>query len=305
MARKVIVDSDTASDDTIAILLASRLFDLLGVTIVAGNVKYDHQVRNALFTLEYIGKEDVPVYLGQDRPILNKWRTVEEVHGENGMGGWKIPEPKKRPEKEKAVDAIVRLSRENQGELEMLAISPLTNLALAYLREPSIVKWIKKVWIMGGAFTRGNTTPIAEFNFWVDPEAAKIVLDAGFDITIVPWETTEEYGTLDTSHWSRIKSMNTKLSEFFVNVNKTLLEFSMKQGNKGSVHPDSLTTYLAYDSSAILEERKFKVDVELCSISRGAMLVDWYTKGRENASVVLKADSKKFYNELISILSSF
>ncbi|MCH1772266.1 MULTISPECIES: nucleoside hydrolase [Metallosphaera] len=305
MARKVIVDSDTASDDTIAILLASRLFDLLGVTIVAGNVKYDHQVRNALFTLEYIGKEDVPVYLGQDRPILNKWRTVEEVHGENGMGGWKIPEPKKKPEKEKAVDAIARLSRENQGELEMLAISPLTNLALAYLREPSIVKWIKKVWIMGGAFTRGNTTPIAEFNFWVDPEAAKIVLDAGFDITIVPWETTEEYGTLDSDHWSRIKSMNTKLSEFFVNVNKTLLEFSMKQGNKGSVHPDSLTTYLAYDSSAILEERKFKVDVELCSISRGAMLLDWYSKGRENASVVLKADSEKFYNELISILSSF
>ncbi|MEM4956802.1 MAG: nucleoside hydrolase, partial [Metallosphaera sp.] len=77
------------------------------------------------------------------------------------------------------------------------------------------------------------------------------------------------------------------------------------QGNKGSVHPDSLTTYLAYDSSAILEERKFKVDVELCSISRGAMLLDWYSKGRENASVVLKADSEKFYNELISILSSF
>ncbi|BCS92932.1 Pyrimidine-specific ribonucleoside hydrolase RihA [Metallosphaera sp. J1] len=304
MGRKVIVDSDTASDDTIAILLASRLFDLLGVTIVAGNVKYQDQVRNALFTLEYIGKKDVPVYLGQDRPILNKWRTVEEVHGKHGMGEWDIPEPTKRPEKENAIDAIIRLARENQGELEILAISPLTNLALAYLREHSITKWIRKVWIMGGAFTRGNTTPIAEFNFWVDPEAAKVVLDAGFDVTIVPWETTEEYGTLDLAKWERIRSMNTALSRFFERVNKTLLEFSLKQGNRGSVHPDSLTTYLAFDGSAILEQRKFKVDVELCSLSRGAMLVDWYSKGGENANVVLKADSEKFYEKLTSILSS-
>ncbi|TRM85925.1 nucleoside hydrolase, partial [Sulfolobus sp. C3] len=168
--RKVIIDSDTASDDTIAILLASRYFDLLGVTIVAGNVKFENQVKNALFTLEYIGRSDVPVYIGADRPILGKWRTVEEVHGNNGMGDWNYPEPNKKPTDEHAVDAILRLSKEYNGELEILAVSPLTNIALAYLKDHKIVSRIRKIWIMGGAFSKGNTTPIAEFNFWVDPE---------------------------------------------------------------------------------------------------------------------------------------
>ncbi|MEM0175273.1 MAG: nucleoside hydrolase [Metallosphaera sp.] len=305
MARKVLIDSDTASDDTIAIMLSSRLFELLGVTIVAGNVEFKDQVRNALFTLEYINREDVPVYLGFDRPILGTWRTVEEVHGSNGMGGWQFKDPAKRPESEHAIDAIIRLSKEFSGEIEILAVSPLTNLALAYLRDRSIVNRIKKVWIMGGALTRGNTTPLAEFNFWVDPEAAKIVLDAGFDVTIVPWETAEDYGLIDLETWGRIRKMGTKLSNFFVNVNKTLLEYSIKQGNRGSVHPDSLTVYLAYDNSSITEQRRFKVNVELCSTSRGGMLIDWYGKDNLNSNLVLRADSNKFKDELLLTLSSF
>ncbi len=268
-------------------------------------MKFENQVRNALFTLEYIGRADIPVYLGQDRPILNRWRTVEEVHGINGMGGWVFPDPNKRPEKESAVDAIIRMSKEYSGDLEILAVSPLTNLALAYLRDPSIVKRIRKVWIMGGAFTKGNTTPIAEFNFWVDPEATKIVLESGMDITIVPWETTEKYGTLDQNFWETVKGLGTKLSQFFVNANRTLLDFSLSQGNSGSVHPDSLTVYLAYDQSAILRKERRRVDIELCSESRGAMLVDWYKSGNENADLVLEADSRKFRDQVTSILSSF
>lgn len=305
MGRKAILDSDTASDDTIAILLSSRLFDLLGVTIVAGNVDYDSQVKNCLFSLEYFGCSDVPVFLGSKRPIMGQWRTVPEVHGKNGLGDWDYPEPKKIPEKEDAVDAILRLSREYDGELEVLAISPLTNLALAYLKDPSIATRVKKVWIMGGAFSRGNTTPFAEFNFWVDPEAAKIVLDAGFDVTIVPWEVTEEYGVIDTETWKKIETMGTKLSEFFVRANRTLRDFSISQGNPGSVHPDSLTVYLAYDNSSVIESRRLRVDIETCSKTRGGMIVDWYSKENANAEVVLKADGKKFRDALLSILSSF
>ena len=300
--RKAIIDSDTASDDTIAILLASRYFELLGVTIVAGNVEYSNEVKNALFTLEYIGRSDIPVYLGSQRPILGRWRTVEEVHGKNGMGDWEYPLPSKKPESENAIDAIIRLSREYEGELEILAISPLTNIALAYLKDTNIVKRIKKVWIMGGAFSKGNTTPIAEFNFWVDPEAAKIVLNAGFNITIVPWETAETYGVLDDSDWERIRGIKSKFSEFFIRVNKTLREYSIAQGSAGSVHPDSLTVAIAYDNSIIKKSIRRFVDIELCSDSRGAMLVDWYNQHRFNYEIVLEADSKKFKDLLFSSL---
>ena len=305
MKRKVIFDTDTASDDTIALLLSLEFFDLKGVTVVAGNVKYENEINNALFTLEYFGYSHVPVFLGASRPIRGIWRTVEEVHGEKGMGRLDIPKPSKKPENIFASDAIIELSKKYNGELEILAVSPLTNLALAYLKDPSIVKRIKKVWIMGGAFTRGNTTEIAEFNFWVDPEAAEIVLKSGFDITIIPWEIAEEAATITDDEWSRISSMGTRRSNFFIKVNEVLREYSKSTGSKGSVHPDSLTVAIAYDNSIVLESVKKRVDVEVCGKSRGAMLVDWYdmTKSDIKAEIVTKADSSKFKKYLFEVLS--
>ncbi|EWG07501.1 MAG: inosine/uridine-preferring nucleoside hydrolase [Candidatus Aramenus sulfurataquae] len=301
--RNAIIDSDTASDDTIAILLSSRLFNLVGITIVAGNVSYEQEVKNALFTVEYFNIKS-PVFLGSSRPIMGKWRTVEEVHGKNGMGDWDYGEPSVKPEREHAVDAIIRLSKEYDN-LEVLAVSPLTNLALAYLKDPSIVKRIKKVWIMGGAFSRGNTTPIAEFNFWVDPEAASIVLNAGFDITIVPWEVTEEYAYVDDDFWSKIEGLKSRASEFFIRANRALREYSKSHGQKGSVQTDSFTVFLAHDQSAILKKESHHVNVETCSSARGAMLVDWYgLNGKPNAEIVLKGDRDKFVNFLLSVLSS-
>ena len=303
--RKVIFDTDTASDDAIALMLALDFFKVVGVTIVAGNVSFEHEANNALFTLEYLGKNEVPVYLGARRPILGHWRTVEEVHGKNGFGDWEYPKPIKKPEKEFAPDAIIELSKEYEGELEILAVSPLTNIALAYLKDPKIRDRIKKIWIMGGALYKGNTTEIAEFNFWVDPEAAQIVLRAGFDITIVPWEVTEEAATVTDQEWDIIKKLGTNRSEFFIKVNRTLREYSKSVGSKGSVHPDSLTVTIAYDNSLILEEVSKSVKVELCSSSRGAMLVDWYNleKKKPNAKIVTKADSFKFKKYLFETLS--
>lgn len=300
--RYAIIDSDTASDDTIAIFLASKFFNLLGITIVSGNVKFENQIKNALFTAEYFNL-NVPVFIGANRPIMGKWRTVEEVHGGNGIGDWNIAEPSIKPSKEHAVDAIIRLSKEYSGKLEILAVSPLTNLALAYLKDPNIARRIKKVWIMGGAFTRGNTTPIAEYNFWVDPEAANIVLNAGFDITIVPWEVTEEAAEINDTIWESISSIKNKASTFFINVNKTLREYSKKYEGHGSIHTDSLTVSIAYDNSLILDQKEFNVIVETCSAARGAMLVDWYNLNEnKNVKIVLKADKSKFINYLISNL---
>ncbi|BCU69236.1 nucleoside hydrolase [Stygiolobus caldivivus] len=305
MKRKVIFDTDTASDDTIALMMSLDFFDVIGVTIVSGNVKFEHEVKNALFTLEYLGREDVPVFLGAQRPIMGVWRTVEEVHGEKGMGRWDIPTPSKKPENKFASDAIIELSKKYCCELEVLAVSPLTNLALAYLKDPSIVNRIKKVWIMGGAFTKGNTTEIAEFNFWVDPEAAKIVINGGFNITLVPWEVTEESATITDDEWEKISALNTKRSNFFVKVNEILREYSKKVGSPGSVHPDSLTVTIAYDNTLVLGSVKKSVDVETCGKSRGAMLIDWYnlTNSETKVEIITKADSIKFKKYLIDVLS--
>jgi purine nucleosidase len=302
--RKVIFDSDTASDDTIAMLYALDHFDVLGVTIVAGNVRYENQVKNALYTLENFAP-DVPVYLGARRPLLGKWRTVEEVHGPTGLGKLTDIRPSKQPERESAVDAIVRLANEYPGELEILAVSPLTNIALAYFKDESLPRKVAHVWIMGGAFTRGNTTPLGEFNFWVDPEAAKIVLSAGFNVTIVPWEVTEETAYVSDELWSRIDSLGTKRAKFFVEANSTLREYSKSTGALGSIHPDTLTVMIAYDRSIATRTGEYYVDVETCGDSRGAMMVDWYklTGRKVNAELVLNADRSKFVKELVDLLS--
>lgn len=293
--RRVVFDSDTASDDSIAILYAHKKFRVEAVTIVSGNVSFEHQVRNALFTLEYFGL-DTPVYLGSRRPILGFWKAAEEVHGHNGLGGWNYQDPKTKPEKGFAPDVLIDLSKRFEGELEILAVSPLTNIALAFLKDPDFAKRISKLWIMGGAFCQGNTTMSAEFNFWVDPEAAKIVLAAGFDATVVPWETAVDAATVDDTEWEYISRRGTRADQFFTKANKVSREYSKSKGGGGCVQPDSLTVAVAADRRLVLESGRWYTDVETCSLARGTMLVDFYsTTGRApNAEVVRKVDRSSF-----------
>ncbi len=301
-----IIDSDTASDDTTAITLASALGDLKAITVVAGNVDFKNEIKNALFTKEYLGLNS-PVFVGSERPIMGQWKTVEEVHGENGMGRLTVIEPKSLPESIFAPDAIISLAKQYERKLEILAVSPLTNLALAYLKEPKLPSLVKKVWIMGGAFTRGNTTQLAEFNFWTDPEAAQIVLSAGFDITIVPWEVTEESAIIYDEEWKEIESLGTRKAKLFIEANAVMREFSkLKENLKGSVHPDSLTVAIAHDQSIAIERSRLHVSVETCGSSRGGMLIDWYgMTGKEpNVELVTRADREKFIKLLISVLST-
>ena len=190
MKRHFVIDCDTAEDDIMSLFMLIRNgVSVEGVTIVEGNISYEQEINNALWALEFIKREDIKVYPGSDRPLVKNFRSVEEVHGKGGIGD-KIVKPQKlRAENKKAVDAIVELADRYAGKLEFLAISPLTNLALAYLKDKSIVDKIKKVWVMGGTvWGRGNITPVAEYNIWVDPDAAKIVFNSGFNITMVPWD---------------------------------------------------------------------------------------------------------------------
>jgi len=305
---RLIVDTDTAGDDVFSLLLA--LLDprahLEAITICCGNVRFDQEVENALYTVEQAGRSgEVPVYAGCRKPLLAEWVGAEYVHGLDGMGDSGFPRAKQRPEPEHAVDEIVRRVNESPGELTILAQAPLTNLATAVTRDPSIAGKVAHLYVMGGGV--GNITPAAEYNFYVDPEAAKIVLAAGFPLTLFTWTLTRSHGVFGDDRLARIEALNAPLSRFFGQVNRKAREFDAKVvGLGGSTHPDSMTCAAILDPSLILASEDAVVDVERSGdLTRGWNLIDTLGRtGREpNARVVTDFDTERFFELMLSVLA--
>jgi purine nucleosidase len=309
MTRHFIIDCDTAEDDIMSLFaLIKNGISVEALTIVEGNISYEQEINNALWALEFIGK-DVKVYPGSDRPLVKPFRSVEEVHGKGGIGDEIVRPSKFKPESKKAMDAIVELADRYAGELEFLAISPLTNLALAYLKDKSIVDKIKKVWVMGGTvWGRGNITPVAEYNIWVDPDAAKIVFNAGFDITMVPWDVIVNY-PIDDGLWNKIKDMNTKMSQFYIKIYSHYREYSMKNEKIGGTpHPDLITTSIAIDRGIIKKSDRHYVDIENCDcLTRGMTVIDYLDlwKKKANTEVVYEIHFGRFLDLLFDLLKWF
>lgn len=314
MSRHFIIDCDTAEDDITSLFMLLRNgLDVEGITIVEGNIQFTQEIDNALWALEFLDENNktynIPVYPGSQRPIVKSYRTVENVHGKGGIGDL-TPKPKKlRAENKHAIDAIIEFADRYAGELEFLAISPLTNLALAYLKDKTIAEKIKKVWIMGGTiFGRGNITPVAEYNIWVDPDAAKIVFHSGMDITMVAWDLITNY-TIEQHEWENIQKLNTKMGNFYISIYNHYRKFAMeKQKMNGNPHPDLITTAVAIDSSVVTKLEKQYVDVENCEcLTRGMTVIDYLgVLGKEpNVNVVYSIDMKKFLSMLYSLLSWF
>ncbi|MFP3200722.1 MAG: nucleoside hydrolase [Sulfolobus sp.] len=310
MKRHFVIDCDTAEDDIMSLFMLIRNgVSVEGVTIVEGNISYEQEINNALWALEFIKREGIKVYPGSDRPLVKNFRSVEEVHGKGGIGD-KIVKPQKlRAENKKAVDAIVELADRYAGKLEFLAISPLTNLALAYLKDKSIVDKIKKVWVMGGTvWGRGNITPVAEYNIWVDPDAAKIVFNSGFNITMVPWDVIVNY-PVDDDTWEKIKRMGTQMSKFYVEIYSHYREYSMKNEKIGGTpHPDLITTAVALNKDVIKKSEKHYVDVENCDcLTRGMTVIDYLSiwKKEPNVEVVYEINKEKFLEMLFDLLNWF
>lgn len=194
MARKIIIDTDPGQDDAVAILLAlaSPELEVLGITAVAGNVPLALTARNALIVCELAGRSDVAVMAGCDAPLTRKLVTAEHVHGKTGLDGITLPEPAMRLRDIHAVDFIIEtLRREPPGTVTLCPLGPLTNIATAFQRAPDIVDRVQQIVLMGGAyFEVGNITPAAEFNIFVDPEAAEIVFASGVDLVVMPLDVT-------------------------------------------------------------------------------------------------------------------
>lgn len=307
---RLLIDTDTAGDDTTALMLAlkSSTAKVEAITINCGNVDFDQQVENALYTVEVAGRSgQVPVYPGARRPLLRSWRTVEEVHGTDGMGDSFFPKAHQRAERKHAVDAIVELVNDNPGEITIVEQAPMTNLALAIRKEPGIAKKFKEIYFMGGTNQYlGNVTPAAEFNMWVDPDAAKIVIHSGAKLTMVGWDICMKYGLLESNELAEIERLGTKESEFFTKVNRVARSFMARTIGRDVVScPDSITMAIVLNQQVATKVLPKYVDVDNESeLSRGATWVDHLcvSGNPANVNVVYEASKDKFYKMLLAML---
>jgi len=207
--RSVVIDCDTGVDDAIATLLALRspVLNVLGITTVAGNASLDKVVRNTLVVVEHSGKR-VPVLRGSPRPMLCRLETAEHAHGSDGLGDIGFPEPEGTAGAEHAIDFLVRTFTESAGPVHLITLGPLTNIGLALLREPALASLISSLVMMAGGIVGGNATAAAEFNVFVDPEAADIVFRSGIPMTMVPLDPIVADATLEAQHVERIEQSN-------------------------------------------------------------------------------------------------
>lgn len=310
MPVPLVIDTDTAQDDCVAILvgLLDPGADLKAITMVAGNVGFDRQVHNAWMTLNVAERLDLPVHLGCRRPLVREWVSAENVHGDGG-GGLSIDETGLAPQEEHGVDTLIRLAAENPGELCIVAIGPLTNIAMAAIKDPAFVGNVKSLYIMGGSNNgRGNITAAGEFNFYVDPDAAKTVFAAGFaDIVVIPWAPlTLNDATFSRDEIARLAAVDTPLSRFVVRVCEATLAFDESVGIAGSTHPDSLSVSLLLHPELIAAQAPYHVDVEADSeLTRGYAAMSWGVHGLEpNATVVEAVDKQAFLDYLIGLFST-
>jgi purine nucleosidase len=276
--KRLWIDTDTASDDAVAILMALRWQNILveGISVVSGNVPVDMGVRNALYTVELCGTK-TPVYRGLERPLVIEPSYAYFFHGPDGMGGMNYPEPGMKVESEHAVDAFIKAVRGAPGKITLVTLGPLSNIASAIRIAPDIVDKIPMCYTMGGAAAcLGNVTPAAEYNIWVDPEAAKIVFDSGIPLLMVGWEHCRGEANLDEEDISYIRSINTSYAHFAIDCNASAIKANQEWlGDPGLPLPDPVTMAVALDPAVCTRRGSHYVDVETRSeLTRGMTVVD-------------------------------
>jgi purine nucleosidase len=275
--RKILIDTDTASDDAVALIMALRAPDVyvLAITVVAGNVSVEQGTLNALYTVE-LCESTVPVFTGAAAPLTRPLEDASWFHGMDGLGDHGYRPAKLIPEKEFAVDAILRTARENPG-LEMITLGPLTNVALALRQWPDLAAHVSRCVVMGGApCCEGNVTPAAEYNFWADPEAARVVLRSQLPIELVGWQLSRGEAVVNGQEIEQILALKTKFAEFTVRSNDTAASAYLKQtGEVGIALPDPTAMAILLDPALSLATSAHYMDVQIDSgITRGMSVVD-------------------------------
>lgn len=298
--RHLLIDTDTASDDAVALMMAFAApeVSIAAMTIVAGNVGVEQAGINARYIAEVCGVS-VPTYAGCDRPWLRDFAAADWYHGVDGMGDVGYPMPSTELADGHAVDALLELSTLHAGELELVTLGPLTNIATALVIDPLLATRIKHCWVMGGAAcTHGNVTPAAEYNFWCDPEAAARVFGSGMPITMIGWEHSCGDASLNTEERDEILALNTEKARITIESNITALEAAQTlQAQPGMSLADPVAMAVALDPSIATDMSNHAVEI-LCGDEsiRGQSLVDKLgTAGADaNARVVFAIDAERW-----------
>jgi len=297
--RHIILVTDPGVDDALAILLAlsSQELEVEALTTVVGNVSQEKANRNARQLLEFLGVDGVPVAPGAERPLIEEPRPDEDIHGPEGLGQASLPEPRLKPDERSAVELIVERAEELGGELTLIAVGPLTNIALAYMAEPRLPEMVGELIIMGGAYGVtpygfGNASPVAEFNIWHDPEAASIVFKAGFKLRAVGLDvTTDPRNRMSPALFREIEALENPRARLIADLCRDLVQ----RFNGLSLH-DPLAVAAAVDPS-LIDFKAFHVDVELRGeYTRGMTVTDRRPGSRApvNVEVAVDVDSERF-----------
>lgn len=311
MKRKLIILTDPGQDQAAALLMilgAPQSFDVLGLVATAGNIDLGHTIRNCLKVLELAGRADIPVFPGCPRPMARQLVTAEHVHGPTGLDGPDLPEPVTAPATTHGVDFIIDTLREAEsGTVTICSLSPLTNLAMALIKAPDIAPRIREIVAMAGAyFEVGNITPSAEFNVYVDPEAARIVLDAGVPTTLLPLDVTHEM----LSTRDRLEAMRGLGNRCGI-ATAEMLEFSepfdlRKYGWDGApLHGPCVPAFML--EPEIFSGRRINVSVETTGHhTQGMTVADWWgiTDLSKNAFWVRHGDADRYYSLLNTCLAN-
>jgi purine nucleosidase len=295
MAVKILLDCDPGLDDALALLLAhgDPGIELVAVTTVGGNVSLEKTTRNALELREFLGFRDVPVAAGAGEPLKGEIRNAEFVHGEGGLGNLTLPPATLATSDSHAVDLIIETLRQAPDEIHLVATGPLTNIALALAREPRILDWVASFTIMGGSYTRGNSTPAAEFNIYADPEAAAAVFAAGWRVTMVGLDLTLQAivneGIVDRMH---------QLGRLGIELIAPLATFWTNplddEWDGQALHDVCAVAYVARPD--LFTTRQARVEVELDgTFTRGMTVVDFHSD-RPNALVPTRLDVEGFWD---------
>lgn len=310
MAERIIIDTDPGQDDAVAILLALASPDeieVLGITAVAGNVPLALTARNARIVCELAGRPDMKVFAGCDRPLRHELVTAEQVHGKSGLDGPDLPEPTMPLQDAHGVDFIIETLRtEPAGTVTLCPLGPLTNIATAFERAPDIVSRVKRIVLMGGAyFEVGNITPAAEFNIYVDPEAAALVFGAGVPLVVLPLDVTHK-ALVTKPRNDAFRALGNRAGTAVAEMTDFFERFDLaKYGSDGApLHDPCVTAYLLRPD--LFSGRYINVEIETVSpLTRGMTVADWWgvTDRAPNATFIGDLDADGFFSLLTERLA--
>jgi inosine-uridine nucleoside N-ribohydrolase len=312
---KTLVDCDPGHDDAVALLFAARHCELLAVTTVYGNAPLARTTRNALAVLELAGVE-VAVAAGAADALVHRTIAAADIHGKSGLDGHDLPEPRRAPVPEHAVDVLIELASAHRGELVVAPIGPLTNIALALKREPRLAKWVREFSIMGGSTTLGNITPAAEFNIYADPEAAHVVFESGVPIRMAGYNVTRVTG-FDAADIARLRGAGTRVGAAMAD---HMAHYLRRQGEVFGLDVAPMHDVCAivpYLDESLLTYRETSVKVELNGVhTRGMTVCDMRgmrsgstatiaQAAKPNARVAVASDARRLIGHVLDAILTY